>query len=263
MRPQSQLYCSVIGRGEPIIFVHGDALFGNPVEHWLAQLPLASDYQLIMPARHGYYLSPPADVESFPTYANAIADLVGTGAHLVGHSYGGVVALLAAAIRADAVLSLTVSEPPAFGLIRGHPDVEAFVQRIESPPKPLTLMTPEEFELFLHNAIFDSTEGVSVQLPQRMRDRLATEHGQRGAEANMREPAPWEANIPLDLLAAASFPKLVFSSGTVPRHEAVCDVLVKRLHAEHAVISEAGHFIPFTGEPYNSRLRAFLRAHAR
>ena len=55
---QSPLYCSVIGRGEPIVFVHGDSLFGNPVDHWINQLDLADEYQLIIPARYGYYLSP-------------------------------------------------------------------------------------------------------------------------------------------------------------------------------------------------------------
>ena len=75
----------------------------------------------------------------------------------------------------------------------------------------------------------------------------------------MREPFPWEANIPLDTLATAAFPKLVFSSRTVPMHEAVCEVLVQELAAEHTVISETGHVIPRTGKPFNERLRTFLK----
>lgn len=266
MRPQSPLYCSVIGRGEPIVFVHGDSLFGSPVDHWRQQLPLADEYQLILPARHGYYLSPVAERETFAYYAGAIVDLLGEGAHLVGHSYGGVIALLAAAARPEAVYTLTVSEPPAFALARGHPDVEAFIQRIESPPKPVATMTPEEFTVFLHDAIFHDAifgtgDGTPSEVPPRVRDLLATEFGRRGTEANMREPAPWQAEISLAALADAPFSKLVLSSGSVPMHEAVCAVLVDRLGAEHALIPEAGHFIPFAGEPYNQCLRAFLREH--
>lgn len=253
---QSPLYCSVIGRGEPIVFVHGDSLFGNPVEHWLSQLDLADEYQLIIPARYGYYLSPLPEHETFDVYEQGIAQLLGEGAHLVGHSYGGVVALLAAAQRPDAVFSLTVSEPPAFSLIRGHPDVERFISRIQSTPIPVAQMTPEAFTLFLQNAIFDQQE---TQLPERAKAIVESPYGRKGTEANMREPFPWEANIPLDTLATATFPKLVFSSNTVPMHEAVCEVLVQRLAAEHAIISEAGHVIPRTGKPFNERLRAFLK----
>lgn len=259
MPAQSPLYCSVIGCGEPIVFVHGDSLFGNPVGHWLNQLELAQEYQLIMPARHGYYLSPLPERESFDIYASAIANLLGEGAHLVGHSYGGVVALLAAAIRPEAVYSLAVSEPPAFGLVRGHADVERFIARVQDRDKPIEQMTPEEFTIHLHNSIFGPTQGENTQLPQRVLDQLATPDGRRGTEANMREPSPWEADIPLDRLANASFPKLIFSSRTIPMHEAVCEILVRDLKAEHAVISEAGHFIPRTGKPYNDRLRAFLK----
>lgn len=259
MPVQSPLYCSVIGCGDPVVFVHGDSLFSNPIDHWFNQLELAQEYQLIVPARHGYYLSPLPERESFEVYAQAIADLLGQGAHLVGHSYGGVIALLAAAMRPEAVLSLTVSEPPAFSLIRGHADVERFIARIQNAPKPLDQMTPEEFTLHLLNAIFGPTEGEIEQLPQRMLDQLATPYGRKGTEANMREPVPWEADIPLERLAQALFPKLVLSSRTVPMHEAVCEVLIQQLGAEHVVISEAGHFIPRTGKPYNDHLRAFWR----
>ena len=257
---QSPLYCSVIGCGEPIVFVHGDSLFGNPVEHWLNQLDLADEYQLIMPARYGYYLSPLPEHETFDVYAQAIAHLLGEGAHLVGHSYGGVVALLAAALRPEAVYSLTVSEPPAFSLVRGHPDVERFIFRMQSKPVPTAQMTPEAFTLFLNNAIFDQHE---TELPERVKAIINSTYGRRGTEANMREPAPWEVPIPLDRLAATSFPKLVFSSRTVPMHEAVCEVLVQRLATEHAIISEAGHVIPRTGRPYNEHLRTFLKKASR
>ena len=257
---QSPLYCSVIGRGEPIVFVHGDSLFGNPVEHWLQQLDLADEYQLIMPARHGYYLSPLPEHETFDVYAQAIAHLLGEGAHLVGHSYGGVVALLAAAERPQAVYSLTVSEPPAFSLVRGNSDVESFIARVQAHSGPIDQMTPEAFTLFLHNAIFDQQE---TQLPERARAIVESPYGRKGTEANMREPFPWEATIPLDLLAEAPFPKLVFSSQTIPMHEAVCELLVQKLAAQHTIISEAGHFIPRTGKPFNERLRTFLEKASR
>ena len=53
-----------------------------------------------------------------------MAELLGDGAHLAGFSYGGVIALLAAAARPEAVRSLTVIEPPCLGVARGDPAVE-------------------------------------------------------------------------------------------------------------------------------------------
>ena len=54
--------------------------------------------------------------------------------HLVGHSYGGVIALLAAARCLEAIRSLTVTEPPAFGLVRGQPEVEDWLAYVAACP---------------------------------------------------------------------------------------------------------------------------------
>ena len=59
----------------------------------------------------------------------------------------------------------------------------------------------------------------------------------------MVERAPWEAEIPLDALAAAPFPKLVVSGGHNAAFDALCDVLEERLGAERAVLPGAGHSI--------------------
>jgi pimeloyl-ACP methyl ester carboxylesterase len=49
------------------------------------------------------------------------------GDHLVGHSYGGVITLLAAGRRPTAVRSLTVIEPPGTRVALGDPAVDRFV----------------------------------------------------------------------------------------------------------------------------------------
>jgi len=68
-----------------------------------------------------------------------------------------------------------------------------------------------------------------------------------------------EAEIPLDDLAAAPFPKLVVSGGHSAAFDAVVDVLVDRLGAEHAVVRGAGHSIP-RAPGYGETLAAFLDA---
>jgi len=73
----------------------------------------------------------------------------------------------------------------------------------------------------------------------------------------MVERAPWEAEIPFDELAAASFPKLVVSGGHSPAFDAVCNVLEQKLGADRAVLSGAGHSIPRV-PGFNERLEEFL-----
>lgn len=82
----------------------------------------------------------------------------------------------------------------------------------------------------------------------------------RGIEAARLEQPQWEATIPLDALAEATFPKLVVSGGWSRAFEAICDTLEQRLPAERAVLRGAGHAAQVTGEPFNQRLLAFLRA---
>jgi pimeloyl-ACP methyl ester carboxylesterase len=85
---------------------------------------------------------------------------------------------------------------------------------------------------------------------------------ERGARVLLTERDPAEAEIPLDELASAPFPKLVVSGAHHPAFDAVCDVLERRLGAERAVIPGAGHSIQRTGR-FSERLEAFLRASQR
>ena len=83
----------------------------------------------------------------------------------------------------------------------------------------------------------------------------------------MGERPPWEAEIPLETLAASPFPKLVVRGDwrEAPAEarrrvratfHAICDVLEQRLGAERAVLA-AAHNPQLLGAPFNERLRAF------
>ena len=94
--------------------------------------------------RRGFGASPAVDGEDFDVDAGDLAEVLAEEpTHLVGHSYGGVVSLIAAAQVPDSVQSLTVFEPPAFGLVADDPEVRRFIDAIQAmltadPP-------PEEF----------------------------------------------------------------------------------------------------------------------
>jgi pimeloyl-ACP methyl ester carboxylesterase len=71
---------------------------------------------------------------------------------------------------------------------------------------------------------------------------------------------PWEGELRVEQLAAASFPKLVISGDHSPAFEAVCDVLTARLQAQRAHLPGAGHATPETGDAFNKTLEAFICA---
>jgi pimeloyl-ACP methyl ester carboxylesterase len=77
--------------------------------------------------RRGYGRSPAATGEDFLADADDIAEIMGDGAHLVGHSYGGLGVMFAAARRPDATRSLAVLEPAAFALGQHDPAAKSLL----------------------------------------------------------------------------------------------------------------------------------------
>jgi pimeloyl-ACP methyl ester carboxylesterase len=144
------------------------------------------------------------------------------------------------------VRSLTVVEPPAFGVARGIPAVDEFVARIEEH----WTNGPRDPGEFLRG--FLALVGSSTP-PGNFTPELL-----QGARTLMVERPPSEAVIPFDELARTPFPKLVVSGGHSAAFDAVCDVLEQRLGAERAVLPGAGHSIQRLGEPFNELLASFV-----
>jgi hypothetical protein len=121
--------------------------------------------------------------------------------------YGGLLCLLAAAAHPQAVWTLTVIEPIATSIARGNEAVERLVARLAPLFPPDAVMSSEQFAAAFYEALrFDAP---SVELDERHAAAAAT---------TAREPAPWDAEVPLDRLAAAPFRKLVVSGNWESRH---------------------------------------------
>ena len=65
-------------------------------------MPLAERFELVVVDRPGFPPNPPVERVDFEPDAELVAGLLEPGDHLVGHSYGGVISLLAAALRPEA-----------------------------------------------------------------------------------------------------------------------------------------------------------------
>lgn len=233
------MHVETLGSGPRLVLVHGSVAPGWMT--WNAQKPLAERFTLVVPVRSGYPPNPPLEHIDFELQARELEDVIQPADHLVAHSYGAVVGLLAAPRLPLA--SLTVIEPPAFGVAHDHPAVRAFVDAITRAPRE-----PRAYlEYFL------PLVGSSMRLPDVLPPQL-----EASARATVAERWPNEAVIPLDELAATTYPKLVVSGAHSAAFDAVADVLEQRLGAQRAVLPGAGHSIPRLGEPLNELLRAFV-----
>lgn len=228
-----------------VVFVHGSV--GNGDAAWAEQRALAEEFELVVLNRPGFPPGPLVERVDFEEHARWVVERMQPGDHLCGHSYGGVVSLFAAA-QATELRSLTVVEPPAFGIAEDRAPAAEFKRRL----KRLWSGGPSEPRAFLA-AFYAEVAGRAVELP----DPLPPEQYQ-GAQILMVERGPWEAQPPLAELRDAAFPKLVVSGGWNPAFDAVCDVLEDQLNAERAVVPGMGHNPQLLGQPFNDVLRDFL-----
>lgn len=227
-----------------LLLVHGSVV--NAELTWSAQKALAERFEIVAPNRRGFPPGPDVQRVDFEDEAVWLEQFLEPRTHLVGHSYGGVIALLAAARDPMLVRSLMVIEPPAFGIARGRPGVDDFIERIDrhwsDGPRD-----PGEFLRGFFDLVGTSTP------PGHFTPELL-----QGARTLRVERSPAEAVIPFDELARAPFPKLVVSGAHSPVFDAVCDVLEERLGAERAVLPGAGHSVQRCGEPFNELLADFV-----
>jgi pimeloyl-ACP methyl ester carboxylesterase len=105
----------VSGTGEPVVFIHG-AIIADIFRPLQDELSLAGHYRLILYHRRGYAgsscASGPISVARQAADCRALLRRLGVErAHVVGHSYGGIVALQLALETPDMVHSLALLEP--------------------------------------------------------------------------------------------------------------------------------------------------------
>jgi pimeloyl-ACP methyl ester carboxylesterase len=215
---------------ERLVLVHG-SVFGAAT--WRPQAELEDRYELLVVERPGFPPQPPVERVDFAADAVLVAELLEEGDHLVGHSYGGVISLLAAARRPEALRSLTVIEPPATRLASDVPAVAEFA----AGGAALWATGPrEDPEAFLR--AFLRAVGSAFDPPSPLPPEL-----EQGAKLLVNERGPWEADIPVAGLARAGFAKLVVSGAHHPAFDAICDALERELGAERAVLPGHGHSV--------------------
>ena len=124
------------GDGTPVVLLHGSASTSG---QWRSLVDyLSGRCRLITPDLPGYGKSAeivtagPVTLEHFAQALRPLIDAQGQPVHLVGHSFGGAVALKIAAMFPASVASLTLIEPAAFGMIRDQLDKTDFMKAVRN-----------------------------------------------------------------------------------------------------------------------------------
>ena len=114
--------------GPAVVIVHGGVqggLGGGPATFDEQKVLATRGWRLRMVERPGFGQSRSRGADDMEADAEWIADLLGDGAHQIGHRWGGAEALLAAARRPEAVRSLTLIEPALFPIVMTDPALRA------------------------------------------------------------------------------------------------------------------------------------------
>lgn len=252
------------GAGVPAVFVHG--IHPGGPDDFAAQQPLSDTFRLVTVDRRGYRNNPdPGGPIGWPVDSADVERLLETldGAHLVGHSYGGVVVALAASRRPELVRSLVLVDPALHSAAAGDPHVDAMLEqeRRVAEVAASEVGTREWARTWMTEVVGADTEGAERFLA------YWDEHGWAMLEIVRREQPAGAAPVEFDVLTAAAFPKVLVVGGEPPptapggeRHAALGRALIaglRRVGVDVHVFERSSHFA-HSEEPgrFNDLLRA-------
>ena len=231
------------GAGAPVWLVHGQIT--NAHQAWKRQEFLSERWRLVLVHRPGYGTGAEPDRSDWVAEGAMLAESIEPGAHLVGHSYGAMVAAATAAVAP--VESLTLVEPPAYALLEDDAEADSLLAEIEAIQNDATATPAEAMRRFL----------AAQDLPSTIPDELTPELD-AGVRLVRGERLPWDGDLPVEELARTPFPKQVISGGDAPVRERAAAAMAEAIGAEHTVIDGGGHNVQRLGEPFNEVLENFL-----
>ena len=237
------------GAGEPIVFLHcssGSSGAWVPVMNEFGR-----DYRVLAPDLLGYGRSDPWP-RDMPLASDgelgvleALLDAAGRPVHLVGHSYGGTVALNAARRFPRRVASLTLIEPVAFHLLRSADEPDGWREITALAERHLALVG-EGRDAAAAEAFVTYWTGPKAwqQMPDAARDSAVRSAAKIAAEWLLM----FAAEDDLDAIAGIEAPTLLIcGERTRTPARRVVEILRQALsRARHHEIAGAGHMSPLT-----------------
>ena len=254
--------------GPAVLIVHGGVqggLGGGPKTFARQEALTQKGWKVEVVDRPGFGQSPSRGVDDMERDSRWIADELGDGANLIGHSWGGGEALLAAARRPEAVRSLVLVEPALQSLLMGDPvmaqpgirtDAGRFMGLLMAAGSPADYGLAFAQSLGASNSGGTGTNAAAAALkadPQR-----ATGLGCALLQARMASPVALKQAA--ETLAKASVPVLVVTGGWSPFFDAVGDVAARLTGGRHIIVHSPNHFVQLSSaDEFNTVVDAFMR----
>jgi pimeloyl-ACP methyl ester carboxylesterase len=255
----SQVHYLEQGSGAPVVLLHSSASSGA---QWRALMQQLMGYRVLAPDLYGYGVTcqwggrGAFRLEHEAQIVHALAGRCGAPIHLVGHSFGGAVALHVARTRPDLLASLTVIEPVAFHLLKGF-DQDALAEiTAVAAGVCRALGSGDYFEGIAAFVNYWSGPGAWAGVPEDRRAGLAVRLAKVALDfqATLNEPAA------LDDFAAMTLPTLIVQGTTSPRPtRRICELLAGVLpDAQLMKVEGAGHMAPLT---HRDAVNGLIAAH--
>jgi pimeloyl-ACP methyl ester carboxylesterase len=250
------------GSGEPVVLLHSS---GSSSTQWRSLIEtLRERYRVLAPDFYGCGGTHrwPGDAFTLADEAEIVCALLrraGGRAHLVGHSYGGTVALHVARRYSHAVRSLTLIEPVAFHLLREDDsfNAAAFAEILAVAERLRRAFSDGDSQGGMARFVdYWSGPGAWARIPPAKRPALA----ERLEKVLLEFQGTFNEPTRLQDFWALFMPTLLLQGSVSPlpaRHIATqLSRVLPDVHLE--VVEGAGHMLPLT---HGERVNALIAAH--
>lgn len=259
--------CSDSGAGEPVVLIHCSC--ASSAEWESLRNTLDEDFRVIASDQWGCGESDPWTGQSEFSLAREAAPIfdiigrIGDTVHLIGHSYGGGVALHIAREHPDLIRSLTLIEPSAFHLLRaGDPENRTLFREISSVADTVreAVLSGDCWGGMARFVDYWNGEGAWNAMSQKARIKL----GRNLSKVVLDFYALFEEPALLEDYAALTIPTLLLCGDRSPAPSCrIIEILASSMpHSRAVQIQGAGHMSPFThSDTVNAAIGAHLRQH--
>jgi pimeloyl-ACP methyl ester carboxylesterase len=259
----AEVHVDDAGAGDVVVLLHSSGMSGDQWRRIAEQLRLGGARTIVPDLLGSGRSAPFADGEPFRflddlEVVDQLLRAIGRPVHLVGHSYGGLIALRAALLDPARVLSIAVYDPVAFGVLDPEGDADAILDlsRLGFRWGP----SEAEREAWLRGFVeFWGGEGAWSRLRDAARAEFLrvgwiVHEGARTLAADATRADAYASLTPRALLITGEASPLVARRVVDRLGEALPDARVER-------IAGAGHMGPLThGKQFNELLAAHLSA---
>ncbi len=253
------------GTGPRVLLIHGGVqgkLGGGPSTFDQQKALVGMGWTVFRVDRPGFGASPsrgPDDQESAAVWA---ADMLGGGTHLIGHSFGGAISLLAAARHPESVRSLILVEPGLQPLLAGAAGYTSIAEHNQSSAMRMLAeaRTPGDFAIAVVKKVGTDGSGGPNQAAAELTTNPESAKGMGCALLRARQASAASLQAAAATVVSAHIPVLVISGGYDPLVDQTDEAIAHILHGTYVKVQSPNHFVMQANPAdFNRTVDSFMR----